>query len=562
MTFAPVDTDPTCVSVSLTVDTPVELLLILGVLAIPAVAIPLIARIARMNPTREEQRLGHRPAGVRLLRWGIAVTTVGILGFTGGVILGATTPELCDQTSGVVAVSAIALVLVGALMIGGGWAAAIRSSWVVLATVATLDVWIFYVNLLTGLFQDTSVQGVLLLAFAIHAICSTIAGRWSFTARDLGPIERAKAGEAGRSLAAVWVFLVSYAAVSVLRQESGILNTPAGSAVIGALTVGALAVTMGSGFTKYAEAIHAARPAADQAQTPDPRTDPAESADLAAPIDAARPGTSPAARPSARMRSAERPAAGGPRMARMSDHRPIFLMGGGWQLDARDLMYGPFLAAAGDNPTVACIVLDEGDGAQQFDRWATALTQTAPCTPDPVLIPIGGLLDVGALAGCDGLLVCGGLTPAYAAALSPVAPEIIDMLGSHVPYAGFSAGAAVAARRALVGGWRRRGVPVCPEDSGEDLDEITVTAGLGLVSVAVDVHAAQWGTLARLIAAVAGGLVTSGVAIDENTMLAVGPDGSVDVRGRGRVHRVRSGDSGVRVESFAAGAAPPDILTG
>jgi len=120
MTFAPVDTDPTCVSVSLTVDTPVELLLILGVLAIPAVAIPLIARIARMNPTREEQRLGHRPAGVRLLRWGIAVTTVGILGFTGGVILGATTPELCDQTSGVVAVSAIALVLVGALMIGGG----------------------------------------------------------------------------------------------------------------------------------------------------------------------------------------------------------------------------------------------------------------------------------------------------------------------------------------------------------------------------------------------------------------------------------------------------------
>lgn len=168
--------------------------------------------------------------------------------------------------------------------------------------------------------------------------------------------------------------------------------------------------------------------------------------------------------------------------------------------------------------------LDEGDGADQFDRWAAALTQTAACTPVPVLVPLGGVLDVGALAAADGVLVCGGLTPGYAGALAPMSTELRAALADrHTPYADFSAGACVAARRALVGGWLDRGVPVCPEDAGEDLAELTVTDGLALVTATVDVHAAQWGTLARPGAAIAAGLVEFGLAIDENTLLATGP---------------------------------------
>lgn len=60
------------------------------------------------------------------------------------------------------------------------------------------------------------------------------------------------------------------------------------------------------------------------------------------------------------------------------------------------------------------------------------------------------------------------------------------------PYAGSSAGGAVAAETALVGGWRSDGVAVCPEDAAEDLDDVTVTAGLGLVPWLVDVHCALW----------------------------------------------------------------------
>lgn len=73
---------------------------------------------------------------------------------------------------------------------------------------------------------------------------------------------------------------------------------------------------------------------------------------------------------------------------------------------------------------------------------------------------------------------------------------------------------------------------MCPDEAGEDLDDVTVRPGLGLVPFAVDVHCAQWGTLPRLVAAVDSGLVPAGVAIDENTLLAV-RGGTATVHGRG-----------------------------
>src|SRR5450432_3671331 len=98
-----------------------------------------------------------------------------------------------------------------------------------------------------------------------------------------------------------------------------------------------------------------------------------------------------------------------------------FLIGGGWAPSARALVYQPFLDAAGANPTVACVVIDENDGTAEFERWAGALTATCVCTPVPVLVPVDGLLDISALGAADALLVCGGHTPSYAAAIVPVA---------------------------------------------------------------------------------------------------------------------------------------------
>ncbi|MFI1562684.1 hypothetical protein ACH4ZX_06345 [Streptomyces sp. NPDC020490] len=237
-----------------------------------------------------------------------------------------------------------------------------------------------------------------------------------------------------------------------------------------------------------------------------------------------------------------------------------FLIGGGWDAAAAAAVYGPFLRAAADAagggaPRIGCVIVDEGDGAGQFARYEPVLRKVADCVPVPLLVPLGERFDVGLLRDVQGLLVCGGLTPAYQEVFSDCLDRLPGLLAEYgIPYAGFSAGAAVAARDALVGGWLDGGVAVCPEDSAEDLEEVEVRAGLGIVPFAVDVHAAQWGNLPRLIAAAARHGLAHGVALDENTMAEVTADGRVRVAGLGRAHSVRPGtDGGVLVRAYGDG---------
>jgi cyanophycinase len=237
----------------------------------------------------------------------------------------------------------------------------------------------------------------------------------------------------------------------------------------------------------------------------------------------------------------------------------VHLIGGGWDPSASAAVYGPFLEAAGTAPTVATLVVDEGGrgsgGLAQFARWADVLGRTARCEPVPVLVPLGGQLDPAALGDADALLVCGGLTPAYAAALAPVAGRLRAWLAAgERPFAGFSAGAAVAAGRAVVGGWRSGGVPVCPEDAAEDLEEVSVVDGLDLVPWTVDVHCAQWGTLPRLLTAVAGG--GRGLALDEDTAVHI-DGGGARVVGHGTAWLVDGGSTTTTVSALRSGARLP-----
>ncbi|MGZ4550714.1 MAG: Type 1 glutamine amidotransferase-like domain-containing protein [Blastococcus sp.] len=231
----------------------------------------------------------------------------------------------------------------------------------------------------------------------------------------------------------------------------------------------------------------------------------------------------------------------------------VHLIGGGWDRAAAPALYGPFLKAAGASPTVATVVLDEGDGRAEFARWAEILRRTGRCEPVPVLVPLGGRLDVARLGDAHALLVCGGLTPAYIDALVPAAAALRSWLAEGGrPYAGFSAGAAVAAERALLGGWKDGEVQVCPDGAAEDLDEVTLAPGLGLVPWAIDVHCAQWGTLPRLATAVAReGL--RGLALDENTALHLDADGA-RVAGLGTAWSVRPDGAGVAITALRAGA--------
>jgi len=239
----------------------------------------------------------------------------------------------------------------------------------------------------------------------------------------------------------------------------------------------------------------------------------------------------------------------------------IHLVGGGWAEDYDGEVYRAFLTESAarallsgrDIPRIGVLLVRE-DPQTAEDRslsYTEQLQRVSPCETSTTAIVEGGLFASAALTDIDGLLIGGGLTPAYLDAVTPIVDEIRLLVGDGLPYLGFSAGAMIAADAAIIGGWRIGEIEVCSEDASEDLDDVTVVEGLGLVDLAIDVHAAQWGTLSRLVAATEAGLVDGGLAIDEFTALIVEDDG-LRVVGRGSVWQVTNHDDGVLVSTIGA----------
>ncbi|MGC4107770.1 MAG: Type 1 glutamine amidotransferase-like domain-containing protein [Thermomicrobiales bacterium] len=246
---------------------------------------------------------------------------------------------------------------------------------------------------------------------------------------------------------------------------------------------------------------------------------------------------------------------------------PVFLIGGGWTEEAFPKTWGRVVAAV-DGGRIVCVLLDMDDAddrAAYAGRLTGALASVGAgdgvsvvfVTPERPLQPSD-------LEGAAGVIVGGGLTPDYQRAIVPSAGEAIArMVASGVPYAGFSAGAAIAAKAGIVGGWTLpadasgHALPICSDEVSEDEDLLAVWPGLGLVPFSVDVHASQWGTLTRLIHAVRTGAVADGWAIDEDTALEVSGGEVVAVHGFGSAYHVMpDGPDGVHVAVRTAGTNP------
>src|SRR6058998_520510 len=85
--------------------------------------------------------------------------------------------------------------------------------------------------------------------------------------------------------------------------------------------------------------------------------------------------SSHAVHPAAALRRPSRPTPAGTCAGELRSLMHRFdCIGGGWDPAAAAALYGPFLESAGPTPVVATVVLDEGDGAAQFARWADVLT--------------------------------------------------------------------------------------------------------------------------------------------------------------------------------------------
>jgi cyanophycinase len=234
---------------------------------------------------------------------------------------------------------------------------------------------------------------------------------------------------------------------------------------------------------------------------------------------------------------------------------PTFLIGGGWEATGFIHTYGRFLQTAIRNTERRIgIVIAEEPGLDLSERFrqSRGVFESVGGASDEffsLFVSDATPLTLEALASQrpTGIFVCGGLTPAYQRALC-VHPAWVNYLHDRqIPYGGFSAGAAIAATTAIVGGWQRqvtqRNIVIADEHISEDELLIDVRAGLGLVPFAVDVHASQWGTLTRLLHSVDQGSVASGWAIDEDTMLEVDASG-IHVHGLGHAYRVQRATSG------------------
>ena len=236
----------------------------------------------------------------------------------------------------------------------------------------------------------------------------------------------------------------------------------------------------------------------------------------------------------------------------------IHLVGGGWSEQLRPTVYGPFVAEtlqrarerARATARVGVLQLYDRqveDGTAKLAQFADILRGLGEVTVVPFLVAEGGRLPAGVVADLedlDGLLVAGGPTPAYLHAVEPVAAGIRGLvLEDRAPYLGFSAGAAIASVTAVTGGWRCGDLVIARADASEGLDQLTTAAGLGLVALGVDAHAAQWGNLTRLATAVARGALDEAVAIDEDTVCIVDGD-EVRTVGAGQAWWLsRSGDA-------------------
>lgn len=205
---------------------------------------------------------------------------------------------------------------------------------------------------------------------------------------------------------------------------------------------------------------------------------------------------------------------------------------------------------------VAVVVHGAGINLQHLvAAYAEPLQARIEC--DILVVPLapGKPADPAAFDGVHGVVVGGGLTPGYWEGLRPAASAVSKQVSACVPYLGFSAGAMVAPRLALIGGYRINGVEVCGEECSEGQDSVDLREGLGLVPFSVDVHAAQAGTLSRALGAVAAGLAERAVAIDENTAVVVESAGDADYKviGAGNCWDIRS---------TGGAAASVSVLTG
>ncbi len=224
----------------------------------------------------------------------------------------------------------------------------------------------------------------------------------------------------------------------------------------------------------------------------------------------------------------------------------LFLIGGGPSQAVASVLDDFVAAVRSRGNRIAIALLGSAAEAGGFlDSYADPIIQRyAEALIEPIWLidddegPIQWPAEPERLAG---LVVAGGWTPGYLDALTPQRELISKLVRSGVPYLGWSAGAMIVGRHAIVGGWQHEGRRIAPEIAGEGSTELVIRDGLALIGPAIETHADAQFLLGRAMAAVQAGPARTVAAIDEDTALIIDvASGRTQVAGTGRVAWVGS----------------------
>lgn len=223
----------------------------------------------------------------------------------------------------------------------------------------------------------------------------------------------------------------------------------------------------------------------------------------------------------------------------------LYLMGGG-PTPAVDPIINDFCTSSIKRGTrIAIAILGrEDEAAGLLPDYADPIRRHLPeAEIEPIWLPDA---DEGPACWPDdpeqiaGLVVAAGWTPGYLEALMPHRRVIASHVHRGYPYLGWSAGAMVVGRHAIVGGWRHQGRRVAPEIAGEGSVDLDIREGLGLIGPAIETHASEQFLVNRAMAALESGPMQTIACIDEDTALIINANsGRTKVKGLGRVTWVR-----------------------
>ena len=249
-----------CDAAKFAVHSPLDLVQFVGELLIPVAAVWLISVVSRRHPTDTPRYTSGRMMRVFTRRavqlWSVGILFAGLLIFGASIFITASGSPDCVNRFALVAAVGMLVTLCGAMMLGLAWAITMQAGWVLLASFFALDLWIVFGMVMMHLKgMPNAPDSMLMLAFIMHAVCMYLTTVWAFHSRNLTTLAQIRAGEAGRSIGAVWIFLAAYIVLGFFHNDSGPFDSPAGGAVLSALTLSALALTMGSGYTKYREVM-------------------------------------------------------------------------------------------------------------------------------------------------------------------------------------------------------------------------------------------------------------------------------------------------------------------